>query len=315
MPTTNVVTSSSTPPWLSAEYEHLMGRAREQSETGYQTYNNPRLAEFNQDQETAFQMGRDNLGVAQGLQDEGLATMRAAGQAPTQAGIQQYMNPYSNLVQQNTLEEMNRQNQIDNTRVQAGAVNAGAFGGSRHGIVEAEMARNQSQQKQRYIDQSNQANYQQGLNQFNNQQQVQMGLGGAIAGQGSVRQGMNAQDVSSLAGIGSVNQGYDQQNLNMAYDDFTRQQNHPRQNISWYNNLLQGHGQDGSSTKTTTKPDPSSISQIGGIVSGIGSYLGNNPGIVSGVSDWVGGLFSSGGGGMDTMSAFSDTLSDPNDWI
>ena len=61
------------------------------------------------------------------------ATMQtmAQGQPIGQGQIQQYMNPYSNLALQQQLDEMNRQAQIQQQGLQAQAVRAGAFGGSR----------------------------------------------------------------------------------------------------------------------------------------------------------------------------------------
>ena len=51
-------------------------------------------------------------------------------------GMGQYMNPYTNDVINNAQNDIFRQNQMQQQANRAGAASAGAFGGSRHGVVE-----------------------------------------------------------------------------------------------------------------------------------------------------------------------------------
>jgi hypothetical protein len=61
----------------------------------------------------------------------------AAGPASIQSGVAGYMNPYENSVIANTATDINTtlNQQLDN--IGANAATSGAFGGSRHGLVEA----------------------------------------------------------------------------------------------------------------------------------------------------------------------------------
>lgn len=63
-----------------------------------------------------------------------------AGTFP-RADISQYTNPYQSEVIDTTLDALDRQRQIQQQQNAAGATQAGAFGGSRHGVVEAETNR------------------------------------------------------------------------------------------------------------------------------------------------------------------------------
>lgn len=67
----------------------------------------------------------------------------AATYDPTtaQAGIASYMNPYEDTVVNNSIADVNRLTQMQQQQNAAGAAAAGAFGGSRHGLVEAETNR------------------------------------------------------------------------------------------------------------------------------------------------------------------------------
>lgn len=57
-------------------------------------------------------------------------------------GIDNYLNPFMNVVAGNTLADLNRANQMALNSVRGDAVGAKAFGGSRQGIAEAETNRN-----------------------------------------------------------------------------------------------------------------------------------------------------------------------------
>ena len=63
-----------------------------------------------------------------------------------QGGIQDYMNPYVDEVIGNTMNDMDRMRQMQLTQIQGDASQAGAFGGSRQGLVESELNRNTMQQ-------------------------------------------------------------------------------------------------------------------------------------------------------------------------
>lgn len=68
---------------------------------------------------------------------------------------QQYMSPYTTAVQQNTLQEMQRQNQMENAQLGDSAQAAKAYGGARHGVLEAETRKGQNINMRDYIDRSN----------------------------------------------------------------------------------------------------------------------------------------------------------------
>lgn len=64
-----------------------------------------------------------------------------AGQGFMGGNLEQYMNPYRSQVIDTTMDALDRQRQIQQQQNAASAVNAGAFGGSRQGVVEAETNR------------------------------------------------------------------------------------------------------------------------------------------------------------------------------
>lgn len=90
----------------------------------------------------------------------------AKGVGPIEAGqlsetnLQSYMNPYTQNVTDIALQDLARQNEILQNSNAAAAQAAGAFGGSRHGVAEAETNR-------AYLDQVARTTAQQNQNAFN----------------------------------------------------------------------------------------------------------------------------------------------------
>ena len=88
--------------------------------------------------ETAAFNRLGTTGIGSGAVTSGLASLQGAQQAAgTALNLQPFMNPYQSFV----TDEITRQAQIATNRLGAQAVGAGAFGGARQGIAEAEIER------------------------------------------------------------------------------------------------------------------------------------------------------------------------------
>ena len=90
-------------------------------------------------------------------QARALASGATQGYDPTSA--QAFMDPYQQQVTQQALAELQRQADIQSQRTAADAVAAGAFGGSRFGVREAEEVRNLAQVKSQRIFEDLSRNY------------------------------------------------------------------------------------------------------------------------------------------------------------
>jgi len=111
--------------------------------------------------------------------------------------VAQYMNPYTQQVLQNQLQEMNRQAQIQQQANQAQAVRAGAFGGGRAAIVDAETQRNLAQLQNQEIAKAYSQNYGQAqaasLQAFEQAQQRALAGGQAMGALGTQLGNLGAQ--------------------------------------------------------------------------------------------------------------------------
>ena len=146
--------------------------------------------------------------AAQNMLQKGMPTLSAGiggikGAAdsydPTRAKA--FMNPYQQGVTQEALKEMRRQADIGRQKQAAGAVQAGAFGGTREGVQRAEYERGVQDLMSQRIMQDYANNYmqaQQGAQQaFENQQARQLAAGQALG-----QAGMQYADLGK--GIGAL---------------------------------------------------------------------------------------------------------------
>jgi hypothetical protein len=138
----------------------------------------------------------------------------------TAPGVSQaYMSPYMQNVVNAQQREARRAGEIQRNQNQAQAVQQGAFGGSRQGIVEAERQRNLASQLGDIQAQGLQGAYQQGMGQFNAEQNAYLqaqqanqgaNLQAAIQNMQAQQQAQAAQEASRQFGANLGLQGYGQ---------------------------------------------------------------------------------------------------------
>lgn len=138
----------------------------------------------------------------------------------TQPGVSQgYMSPYMQNVVNAQQREARRAGEIQRNQNQAQAVNAGAFGGSRQAIMEAERQRNLSSQLGDIQAQGLQQAYTQGQGQFNTEQNAylqaqqanqQANMQTGIQNLQAQQQAQAAQEASRQFGANLGLQGYGQ---------------------------------------------------------------------------------------------------------
>ena len=121
-----------------------------------------------------------------------------------QQAAQQYMNPYMQSVVEMQQQDAQRQADIASTGRNAQATQAGAFGGSRQAIMDAEAAKNLASQKGSIQSQGLNAAYGQAQQQFNADQAQRMQA--ALANQG-MGYNVGSQNLQSLLGVQQLGAG------------------------------------------------------------------------------------------------------------
>ena len=216
----------------------------------------------------------------------------------TDQGVaQQYMNPYLDV--QNNAAYRNAA--IANAATNAQATTAGAFGGGRQAIMNAQG----NADLQRNLAKNQFDAYNQGQQQFNaeqgqqqaaanlNAQQGQFGANLGLQGLSTALQGAstlgtlgNTQYNQNLGVIGLQNQlgGQQQQQvqnaMNTDYTNFQNQQNYPYQQMNFMSNLIRGLPMTQQAVSMYQAP-PSTLSQVAGLgltAAGLGAFKSNAKG-------------------------------------
>ena len=302
MPTQEQIQQIQYPTWVQQPAETLLNTM-----TGLMgqplTIPGQQIAGFSPTQLAAMQQAYQGIGAYQPyLQAAGMGQQAAMGAAGAgvgalsgmqfdPSGIQQWEDPYQQQVTQEALKEIDRQAAMAQNRLAGQAVGAGAFGGSRFGIQQSELARGAQDLRSRRIFEDLSRNYQQALGamQAANQQQLQQGqafgqlgqatsgISGAMAGLGGQAQAMGQSDVNQLMGIGGLQQQLAQAGLTAGYQNQLNQQMAPYNQLGWGANILQTLAPTAGTTTQTVAPMPTTnpYLQAAGAIGGLGYGLGS----------------------------------------
>jgi len=261
-----------------------------------QTVPAQQVAPLTQAQETAVAKAQEGLGAYQPFLDAASTTV-GAGLGAIGAGVQTldpsqistFMNPFSQQVTQQALAELDRQAAIQGQRTAAEAVAAGAFGGSRFGVREAEEARNLAQVKSQRIFEDLSRNFLQAqqAQQRTAQQLGQLGVqtlqaGQAQVGLGEAGQRLGGVDINRLLSVGGVQQQQLQNELEAARRTELARQQEPFRRVGFASDVLRGV--PSSQVQFTQQPAPSLFQQVAGLgIAGLSTLgaLGGTGGISS----------------------------------
>ena len=264
--------------WAAPYITNYLGQAQALSNQPYQTYGGPLTAGPSQLQNNVFG-GLANLavpsnlgqsfsstgayqapntsmpggvqpigmgGLSNGTNGSGTFTSTPSAPAGPTGVAANYMNPYLQSVLDPQLAELRRQNDITNMQANAKLTGAGAFGGSRQAIMNAENNRNLMQEQNKTVGQGYANAYDKAMQQFNTEQGQSRDLVNMLGQQGAVQQGINqAGTAADLA-------------------EFEKQRQYPYQQIQFQRDMISGLP---VSSVTNT---PGQLSGVGSILQGLG---------------------------------------------
>jgi hypothetical protein len=143
--------------------EQAGARVAEEGIGGYEQYIAGGLGGVQAGQAAVSGAAMPMMGTGFDAFQQGLAGIPTTAEQFDPTMAQAYMDPYEDQVVQQSLRDLQRQSDIAQVGDQARAVGAGAFGGSREGIVRAENTRNLQEAQIRSSGQLRSAGYQQSL--------------------------------------------------------------------------------------------------------------------------------------------------------
>jgi hypothetical protein len=351
------VGNTSIPEYARPYVEKMLGQTEaltDINQNPYQTYGGQRIADFNSTQQKAFENVQNmqvapQIGEATGLAGiSGLGSIGTAGQmgqvgqqyanqATNPYAQQAYMSPYIQNALQPQLQEMQRQYAITGQQEQGRATGAGAFGGTRQALMQAENERNKNMAMNAAIG----SGYQNAFQAAQQAQQFGAGLGlqglqgqlqgygqagqaaGTLGQLGQTQYGQQMGINQAQQQVGAIQQAQAQQGLDTAYQDFLKQKNYPYQQLAFMSDMTRGIPLSQTSQAMYSAP-PSAVSQLGGLgMSALGIYgmsggFGGAPGrkdggLLAAKAYKEGGLTYAGGGDISSMSTeqLTEMLNNP----
>jgi len=298
-PTEQNIVQSSLPKYFEPYAIDMIKRAESESKREYTPYEGQRLADENTDTARSREIARSVAeggipgltqatgGTAAGM-NRALQSMGFQSQDFDTAQAQKYMSPYL----QNVLDVQKNQAILDFQRQQAGrdasAVQAGAFGGSR-GAVQQGLASEALQRQLGDIQATGQQKaFEQAQQQFGADREARLAaerqglsaaesLSGQSAQLAALGEKARAGDIESaqlLEKIAKDRQAREQAGLDLAYEDFVRQRDMPREDLTFLSSILRGVPVT-PSTETTKFQQYNPVKDLLGTgIAGLGLYKG-----------------------------------------
>ena len=247
--------------WAGPYVGDMLSKTAALTNAPYQAYQGPMVAGTAPLQSKVFS-GLEGLNfpgqLGQSFTAQGayqLPSMTPGGVTGQQAGpggiASQYMNPYLSAVLTPQLEELRRQSQITQMGTAGKLAQAGAFGGSRQAIMDAETQRNLLQEQNKAIGTGYANAYDKAMGQFN------------------VEQGQAKTLADMMAGAGQQQRGIEQEGITALQKQFETEQLAPYTNLRFQKEMLQGLP---VATASTTA-NQSTMGQLGSGFENIGKLM------------------------------------------
>ena len=284
--------------WAGPYVTDMLGRAQAYAGTPFQPYEGAFTAGPSSLQGQAFQ-GIGSLTVPQNITQAGqtlgtYATKDVPSYQPgtyspiqfTQQNLQQYMNPYLESVLEPQRREAQRQADIARNQMQSRMAQAGAYGGSRQAIMEAEAQRNlqtmlgditgkgyagayedaarrlaeesaRGLEAAKFGEQSRQFGTTAGLDMLSRQIQAAQ----AQAGAGAQEAQYGLANLAQQLAAGATQRDIEQQGLTADYQQYLRELAYPQQMLEFERNMLTGLP---IASASFYQPAPSAMSSAAG---------------------------------------------------
>jgi hypothetical protein len=261
---------TSIPPDVLARYNTVNDIAAKVAQTPYQQYStdpNAYVAPLTQTQQAGITNTNQYAGAAQPYY--GAATgLTLAGAGPanlSQLNTNAYMSPYLQDVVRTQLAAQSNQNAQQSSALQGQQIQAGAFGGDRAGIGQANLAYQQNLANQQALADTLQSGYTQAQNTATQQQGAQLGAqqanlarllgaGNQLGSLGTGAQAAGLQGAQAQLQAGGVQQQTQQAGLTALANQFQQAQSYPFQTAQFLANIAEGTGALSGQSTTTTQP-------------------------------------------------------------
>jgi hypothetical protein len=274
------VEESSLSSWAGPYVTQMLGRGAAASNLPYTAYEGPLTAGPSALQTQAFQglgalqtpsassMAYNPMSFTGAAYTQPSAAALAGGATPTFTPasnnvVQNYMTPYLQSVLDPQLAAARRQSEIQQQALQSQYGRAGAYGGSRQGVAEAELQRGLLDRMNTITGTGYQQAFTQAQNQFNTEEDRRR-----QAAEQASRLGFDILDKQRTAG--AEQRAIEQQGISADLAQFTEERDYPQRQIQFMQSLLDGLPLE---TQTYETYEPSGLQSVAGTLSASNSIL------------------------------------------
>jgi hypothetical protein len=237
------------------------------TEEGFQPYTGQTLAELSPEQIQA-RAGLTGLVGSQAPQfAKAQELTEGVAQQMTPELAQQYMSPYQQAV--TDLDKAEAQKTFERDvlpKVRQAQIGAGAFGGTRGTMLEAQALADQQKLVGDIQTRGSQSAYQDAIRSFEAQKQREGSTGQALANLAPAAFKAQTGELGLLEQIGKEDQMRSQSALDESYKQYLQERVFPEQTLGQYQSVIAGFPSASTTRTTTTAPQPQQ--------SGLGSLLG-----------------------------------------
>lgn len=253
MPTTTAATPISTnvspytstasvSPYASGYVTDMLNTASTLADKPYEAYGGNLVAGFGADTQVGKALGGiGSLTMPSDISQAATNTGNLANSSFSSSGVaQQYMNPYLQASLNPQIAEAQRQSQISQLGTNAQLAKAGAYGGSRQAIMNAENQRNLNTNLANIEAQGYNTAYDKAMAQYNQEQQQKLNAYNQQANLANM--GLNANEalLKQQLEAGQTQRSMEQEGITSAYNQWKEAQQYPYQQLKFQSEMLSG---------------------------------------------------------------------------
>jgi hypothetical protein len=207
LPAGTTGTESNLSNWAGDYVTGMLGQGQALANTPYQAYTGQLTAGTSPLQDKVFtglqgvnfptNLGQSFTSAGAPIAGTAAADGTVTGGTAGQGIASQYMNPYLKNVLDPQMAELQRQNQIANMNANAKLTGAGAYGGGRQAVMNAENQRNMMSQMNKTLGEGYASAYDKAMQQFNTEQGQAKTLTDMLAQAGTAQRGIESEALAA----------------------------------------------------------------------------------------------------------------------
>jgi hypothetical protein len=252
--------TSSLSPWAGDYVTNMLGKTQALANTPTATYKGPLTAGASDLQQKGF---------------AGISDIASAGYDPTKftagtfdsGAAGKYMNPYLSAVLNPQMEELRRQNEITNMGANAKLTGAGAYGGGRQAIMNAENNRNLMQEMNKTVGSGYASAFDKAMAQFNTEQGRQFDVDKASEASRQYSADYGLKTANDLLSAGATQRGIESEGIAADKKQFEQAQEDPYKRLEFQRKMLT----DLPIGTTTNSVNQDALSKIQSDIAGLGA--------------------------------------------